>query len=184
MISSFLTLDSIWHKYFISLTRFNLSSHCLGMQELIPGCCSSLVSLPKDLETFISVIAKEKHCFFFVLFFFFFLSTHRTLHCYSQYSLNISSHQMCGGGSHSKQFNISWVSSVLVAQSCLTLCDPMYCSPSGSVVHGDSPGKNTGVGCHSLLQGIFPTQVSRIVGRFSQHLHMGVNVGLSHQGSP
>ena len=27
-------------------------------------------------------------------------------------------------------------------------------------VHGDSPGKNTGVGCHSLLQGIFPTQES------------------------
>ena len=24
--------------------------------------------------------------------------------------------------------------------------------------HGDSPGKNTGVGCHALLQGIFPTQ--------------------------
>ena len=27
-----------------------------------------------------------------------------------------------------------------------------------SSLHGDSPGKNTGVGCHSLLQGIFPTQ--------------------------
>jgi len=36
-----------------------------------------------------------------------------------------------------------------VAQSCLTLCDPMECSPSGSSVHGDSPGKNTGVGCHA-----------------------------------
>ena len=30
----------------------------------------------------------------------------------------------------------------------------------GSSVHGDSPGKNTGVGCHSLLQGIFLTQGS------------------------
>ena len=30
----------------------------------------------------------------------------------------------------------------------------------GSSVHGDSPGKNTGVGCHVLLQGIFPTQRS------------------------
>ena len=47
---------------------------------------------------------------------------------------------------------------VLVAPSCLTLCDPMDCSPPGSSVHGDSPGKNTGVGCHALLQGIFPTQ--------------------------
>ena len=27
----------------------------------------------------------------------------------------------------------------------------------GSSVHGDSPGKNTGVACHALLQGIFPT---------------------------
>ena len=43
-------------------------------------------------------------------------------------------------------------------QSCPTLCDPTDCSPLGSPVHGDSPGKNTGVGCHFLLQGIFPTQ--------------------------
>ena len=26
--------------------------------------------------------------------------------------------------------------------------------------NGDSPGKNTGVGCHALLQGIFPIQES------------------------
>jgi len=48
----------------------------------------------------------------------------------------------------------------LVAQLCLTLCDPMDCSPPGSFVDGDSPGKNTGVGYHALLQGIFPTQGS------------------------
>ena len=56
----------------------------------------------------------------------------------------------------------------------------MDCSLPGHSVHGDSPGKNTGVGCHALLQGIFPTQ--------------GLNPGLphyrrilfqlSHQGSP
>ena len=34
----------------------------------------------------------------------------------------------------------------------------MDCSPPGSSVHGDSPGKNTGVGCHALLQAIVPTQ--------------------------
>ena len=33
----------------------------------------------------------------------------------------------------------------LVALSCPTLCNPMDCSPSGSCVHEDSPGKNTGV---------------------------------------
>ena len=48
--------------------------------------------------------------------------------------------------------------SVLVTQSCPILCDPL--SPPGSTVHGDSPGKNTEVGCHALLQGIFPTQGS------------------------
>ena len=68
----------------------------------------------------------------------------------------------------------------LVAQSCLTLFDPVDCSPPGSSVHGDSPGKNTRVGSHALLQGNFPTQ--------------GLNPGLPHcrwilyhlsyQGSP
>ena len=47
-----------------------------------------------------------------------------------------------------------------VTKSCPTLCNPMDCSPPGSSVHGDSPGKNTGVGCHALLQGIFLTQES------------------------
>ena len=46
----------------------------------------------------------------------------------------------------------------VIAQSCQTLCDPMDCSPPGSSVHGDFLGKNTGVGCHSLLQRIFLTQ--------------------------
>ena len=37
----------------------------------------------------------------------------------------------------------------------------MDCSLPGSFVHGASPVKNTGVGCHALLQGIFPTQGSK-----------------------
>ena len=49
---------------------------------------------------------------------------------------------------------------VKVAQSCLTLCDPMDYSP------WNSPGQNTGVGSLSLLRGIFPTQ--------------GLNPGLLH----
>ena len=44
---------------------------------------------------------------------------------------------------------------VLVAQSRLTLCDPMDCSLPGSSVHGILQAKNTGVDCHFLLQGIF-----------------------------
>ena len=58
----------------------------------------------------------------------------------------------------------------LVTQLCPTPCDSMDFSPPSFSVHEDSPGKNTGVGCHTLLQGIFPTrdqsQVSRIVGGF------------------
>ena len=42
-------------------------------------------------------------------------------------------------------------------KSCSTLCNPMDCSPR-LLCPWDSPGKNTGVGCHFLLQGIFPTQ--------------------------
>ena len=50
----------------------------------------------------------------------------------------------------------------------------MDCSLPGSSVHGILQGKNTGVGCHVLLQGIFPTQGSNpwhllhllITGRF------------------
>ena len=44
--------------------------------------------------------------------------------------------------------------------SCLTLCDPMGCSPVREIFwqKWDFPGKNTGVGCHALLQGIFLTQ--------------------------
>ena len=48
---------------------------------------------------------------------------------------------------------------VLVAQLCLTLCDLTDCP-------WNSLSRNTGVGCHSLLQGIFPTQ--------------GLNSGLLH----
>ena len=47
-------------------------------------------------------------------------------------------------------------------QSCLTLYHPTDCSQPGSSDHGDSPGKNTEVDCHSLRQGIFPTQGSNL----------------------
>ena len=46
-----------------------------------------------------------------------------------------------------------------VTQSCPTLCDPMDCSLS-DLCPWDFPGNSTGVDCHFLLQGIFPTQGS------------------------
>ena len=63
-----------------------------------------------------------------------------------------------------------WVSAWMLGQLCMrakalqpcpTLCDPMDCSlPARFLCPWDSPGKNTGVGCRFLLQGIFPTQRS------------------------
>ena len=41
-----------------------------------------------------------------------------------------------------------------------TLSNPVDCSPPDSSAHGDSPGKNTGVGCPFVPQGIFATQGS------------------------
>ena len=46
----------------------------------------------------------------------------------------------------------------LVIKSWPTLCDPMEYSPPGSSCLWDFPGKNTGVGCHFLFQGIFLTR--------------------------
>ena len=68
----------------------------------------------------------------------------------------------------------SWMVShaVLSLRSRLTPCDPVDCSPPGSSVQADSPGKNTGVGCLALLQGIFPTQGSNL--RLSHLLHWQV----------
>ena len=66
-----------------------------------------------------------------------------------------------------------------VAQPCQTLCDPMVCSLRGSSIPWDFPGKNTGVGCHFLLQGIFPTQgLNPDLPHCRQMLYT-----LSHQGS-
>ena len=56
----------------------------------------------------------------------------------------------------------------LVTRLCPTVCGLMDCSPPGCSVLGDSPCKNTGVGCRAHCQGIFPTQ--------------GSNPGLLHCG--
>ena len=67
---------------------------------------------------------------------------------------------------------------MLVAQHCSTLCEPM--EPARFLCPWNSPGKNTGVGGHSLLQGIFLTQESN-----PGLLHCRqILYHLSHQGSP
>ena len=56
--------------------------------------------------------------------------------------------------------NIRHCAVCLVVQSRPALCDHMNCTLPASSVLGYCPGKNTRVGCHALLQGIFPTQGS------------------------
>ena len=76
--------------------------------------------------------------------------------------------------------NLSYLNEVKVAQSCPILCDSIDCSLPGSSVYGDSPGKNTGMGRHSLFQGIIPKQGSN-----PGLLHCRLILyHLSHQGSP
>ena len=79
---------------------------------------------------------------------------------------------------HVQVLNRFWYQHSLcsVAQLCLTVCDPMDCSLPGSSVHGDSPGKNTGVGCHSLshslLRAIFFIQSTDSNANSSRNIFM------------
>ena len=57
---------------------------------------------------------------------------------------------------------------------------PMESSLPGCSVYEDSPGKNTGVGCHAPLQGISPTQGSNPGLPHSRW----ILYQLSHEGSP
>ena len=58
------------------------------------------------------------------------------------------------------------IETMLATHSCPTLCDPHGLQPTRLLHSWDSPGRNAGEGCHSLLQGIFLTQ--------------GLNPGLLH----
>ena len=61
------------------------------------------------------------------------------------------------------------------AQSCTTFCDSTFL-----LYPWNSPGKNTGVSCHFLLQGIIPPQASNLC-----FLHWQADtLPLSHRGSP
>ena len=66
-----------------------------------------------------------------------------------------------------------WISATV----CLILCSFMDCNPPG-FCPWDSPGKNTGMGCHALLQGIFPSRGSNL------HLLCLGFLPLAPQGKP
>ena len=78
----------------------------------------------------------------------------------------------------SKHMKRCSASLVIAAAKLLQLC-PTLCNPTRLLCPWDSPGKNTGVGCHSLLHRIFPIQGSNL------HLlpWQTRSLPLSHQGS-
>ena len=61
---------------------------------------------------------------------------------------------------YARHFSRHWIVVVLVAKLCPTLLWPYGLQPARLLYPWDSPGKNTGVSCHFLFQGIFPTQGS------------------------
>ena len=69
---------------------------------------------------------------------------------------------------------------VLVAQSCLTLCDPLGYRPAGLLCPWNSPGKNIGVGCHIFPRRRNPTQGSILGLPHCRH----ILYHLSNQGNP
>ena len=66
-----------------------------------------------------------------------------------------------------------------VLSKCPTLCDPMDCSPPSP----SSPGKNTGMGGHFLVQRIFPAQGSNLP-LLSLLLQQADSLPPCHLGSP
>ena len=69
----------------------------------------------------------------------------------AQHNLSQRSKKKKGKATGSKLFYSIYI--CLVTQWCPTLFDHMDCSLQGSSVHGDSPGKNTGMGCDALPPG-------------------------------
>ena len=114
----------------------------MNIQDWFPLRLTSLISLQsKGLSRVFSNTTVQKHQFFS-----------------AQPSLLSNSHMSNSYMTTGKTIALTVL--FLVDLLCPTLNDPMDCSPPGSSVHGDSLGKNTEVGCHARLQGIFLTQGS------------------------
>ena len=78
-------------------------------------------------------------------------------------------------GQYQRMFKLPYCAVLcIVAQSCPALCDLMDCSPPGTSVHGDSPGQNTGVDCHALLQGILPTQGLTVILSYASKVMLNI----------
>ena len=69
--------------------------------------------------------------------------------------MSLHSHRQCPSVSSSSKCTVCLLG-CLVAQSCLTSLQPYGLYPARVLCPWDSPGKNTGVGCQSFLQGALP----------------------------
>ena len=86
-----------------------------------------------------------------------------SLTVFSHFTRDTSLYSGGGGGGERERIKcICKHCKVLVTQSCLTLAI-QWTLARQAPLSMESPGKNTGEGSHSLLQGIFPTQVSSLV---------------------
>ena len=119
-----------------SLRPHGLQHASLPWPPLSPGVCSNSCPLSWWCLIFYVIINEHLSCFQFAV-------INTTSSSCKRLLVNMLQSSVC-----------------LVTQLCPTLRNPMDCSPSGSSVHGDSLGKNIGVGCHFLLQGILLAQGS------------------------
>ena len=155
------TIQSI-QKYFLlynlTITTLEQNHHLLSL-----NCHDSLlICLPTIISVSLLFICHMEARLFFIWIIFFPSKNHLLASSHTPNSAKASNglHDLWSSLSPTLCLFNGLCALCLVAQSCPTLCDPLNYRPPCSFVHGDSPGKNTGAGCHALLQGIFPTQGS------------------------
>ena len=75
---------------------------------------------------------------------------------------------------------------VIVTESCLTLCDPMDCSPSGSSVHGISQARGLERVAVSFSRGLSQPKAQSHGPKIDlmSRAFQAESLPLSHQGSP
>ena len=150
----FLFFQAVIHEYWPDISEplhWSQKGHLPHLSISLPHHWQCFFKIANKTESILVYKEKKKHCC--VMGFYLWLPTAEVLY-----------HLKC-----------SCVLSCSVVANSLRLQELQSAN-----VHRDSPGKNTGVGCHALLQGIFPTQ-----GLNPGLLHCRwILYQLSYQGSP